>query len=286
MANANFATSSSFSTDAVWAEALKPKPAISATTAITTTIQKNGFLKISLFLLTPSSLAWFIKSTAKTGFITNATTNEAAKVKMSMVGKYTMNLPIMPGQNNSGKKGANVVNVPAKTGTKTSPAAIRADKADVILPLLSTNIRWVFSITTMASSTIMPNPNNKANNTIKLRVTCVPTIKSAPGKNINATNILSGTDKATKKAFVTPIKNIKIINTNTKPIMIELTKSLNEVRVLILKSPVITAFKSVGYITPRLSSTIFFTPSLVSIKFSPLRLIMLSVTTFLPFNRA
>ncbi|MEJ0103766.1 MAG: hypothetical protein WDO19_14945 [Bacteroidota bacterium] len=35
---------------------------------------------------------------------------------------------------------------------------------------------------------------------------------------MNATNILSGTDKATKNAFVTPMKNIRIINTRTKPI--------------------------------------------------------------------
>ena len=30
---------------------------------------------------------WFIKSTAKIGFIIKATTNDAANVKMSMVGK-------------------------------------------------------------------------------------------------------------------------------------------------------------------------------------------------------
>ncbi len=42
----------------------------------------------------------------------------------------------MPGQNNKGKNGASVVNVPASTGIKTSPAAIRAAYCQhVSLPL-------------------------------------------------------------------------------------------------------------------------------------------------------
>jgi hypothetical protein len=98
----------------------------------------------------------------------------------------------------------------------------------------------------MASSTIIPKPNNKAKRTMKLRVTWEPTIKSAAGKNIKATNILSGTDRATKKAFVTPIKNIRMINTSIKPITIEFTRSLKDVLVGLLKSPVRTTFKSLG----------------------------------------
>ena len=165
---------------------------------------------------------------------------------MSMMGKYTMNRPIIPGQKSNGKKGANVVSVPANTGTNTSPAAILAAVMVDIFPLASVKMRWVFSITTIASSTIIPNPNNSANSTIKLSVTCVPTIKSAPGKNINATNILSGTERATKKAFVTPIKNMSTISTKINPMMIELTKSLKDVLVFILWSPVITVFKLSG----------------------------------------
>ena len=174
-----------------------------------------------------------------------------------MVGRYTMNLPIMPGQKSKGKKGASVVSVPASTGINTSPAAIRAEMVAEIFPFPSKNILWVFSITTMASSTIIPSPKSKANNTIKFKVTCPPTIRSAPGKNTNATNMLKGTDSATKKAFTTPIKNIKIINTNTNPITIELTKSVNEVLVRTLISPVITAFKFLGKLLAFISFTIF-----------------------------
>ena len=76
-----------------------------------------------------------MKSTANTGFMINATIKDAVNVKMSIVGKYIMNLPIMPGQNNNGKNGASVVSVPANTGINTSPAAIIADVGAVSLPL-------------------------------------------------------------------------------------------------------------------------------------------------------
>ena len=69
---------------------------------------------------------------------------------------------------------------------------------------------------------------------MKFKVICEPTNKSPAGKNTKATNILKGTDKATKKALVTPIKNISTTNTNMKPMTIEFTKSVNELLVLIL----------------------------------------------------
>ena len=139
-----------------------------------------------------------------------------------------MNLPIIPGQNNNGKKGASVVSVPASTGINTSPAATMADFSEVSLPFACINIRCVFSITTMASSTIIPNPNSSANNTMKLSVTFAPMIRSAAGKNKNATNMLRGTESATKNALVTPIKNMRMISTRIKPITIEFTSSSNE----------------------------------------------------------
>ena len=135
---------------------------------------------------------------------------------------------MMPGQNNNGKKGAKVVTVPANTGMNTSPAAIFADVVAVSFPLPCTKIRCVFSITTIASSTIIPNPNKRANNTIKFKVILVPINKLPAGKNTKATNILNGTDKATKNALVTPIKNMSTINTNTNPITMEFTNSVNE----------------------------------------------------------
>ena len=46
-----------------------------------------------------------------------------------------MNLPMMPGQNNSGTNGASVVNVPENTGKKTSPVACFAAFLIGTLPL-------------------------------------------------------------------------------------------------------------------------------------------------------
>ncbi len=66
---------------------------------------------------------------------------------------------------------------------------------------------------------------------MKFSVTLEPVIHSATGKKKNDTNKLSGTDNATKNAFVTPIKNIRITNTSINPITIEFTRSLKEVLV-------------------------------------------------------
>src|SRR5579862_2204654 len=157
-----------------------------------------------------------------------------------------MNLPMMPGQNNNGKNGASVVSVPDNTGINTSPAAILAAMVEFIFPFDCENMRCVFSITTMASSTMIPNPKSNANNTMKFSVTFAPMIRLAAGKKTNATNMLNGTDNATKNALVTPMKNIKMSNTRTKPITIEFTKSLNEFLVSVLVSPVMTKCKSLG----------------------------------------
>ena len=98
--------------------------------------------------------------------------------------------------------------------------------------------------------------------------------------------MLNGTDKATKKALVTPIKNINTTNTKINPITIEFTSSVKELLVRILWSPEITTFKSLGKTAAFDSSTSAFTASEVAIKFSPLRLMIFKVNTFLPFKRA
>ena len=57
---------------------------------------------------------------------------------------------------------------------------------------------------------------------------------SATGRNRKATNTLNGTLNATKNALVTPMKNIRMINTSMKPIMIVLINSLKDVFVCLL----------------------------------------------------
>ena len=69
---------------------------------------------------------------------------------------------------------------------------------------------------------------------MKFNVTEVPTMLSASGKKRKATNTLSGTLRATKKALVTPMKNMRISKTSRNPITIVLINSLNDVRVCLL----------------------------------------------------
>ena len=128
-----------------------------------------------------------------------------------------MNLPTIPFQNANGIKGARVVIVPDKTGRNTSPAAFFA--ASLMGNLSLWKIRCVFSITTIASSTTIPKANKNANNTIIFK------LKPIVGIIKKAIKQLNGTDRATKIALVAPMKNIKIIVTNMKPMIIVLIKS-------------------------------------------------------------
>ena len=190
-----------------------------------------------------------------------------------------MNLPMIPGQNNKGKKGARVVTVPESTGTKTSPAAIFAARTIGTFPL--PNIRCVFSITTMASSTIIPNPNNNANNTIKLSVTFVPTIKSARWQKHKCNEYTQRHTQGHKEGIGHSHKEHQHINTRIKPITIVLISSLKEVLCLHTLVTGNTTSRSFGNYVLFISSTIAFTFSEVLIRFSPARLTICRVTTFL-----
>ncbi len=107
--------------------------------------------------------------------------------------------------------------VPESTGMKTSPAAFFA--ATLIGNRSLWKIRWVFSITTIASSTTIPKANKKANNTIMFKLNPIVGITKKAMKQLN------GTDKPTKMAFVAPMKNIKITVTKMNPMMMVLIKS-------------------------------------------------------------
>ena len=144
---------------------------------------------------------------------------------IKVIGRNFMNSPTIPGQNNKGKKGDIVVNVPDNTGTKTSEAANFT--ASTILNFLKLlNKRWAFSMTTMASSTTIPKLNKKAKSTMVFKV------KSKPGMNKNVNKADNGTDNPTKAASRTPMKNINTITTKTNPKITVLIKSAKSPRVL------------------------------------------------------
>src|SRR5688572_20448488 len=171
-----------------------------------------------------------MNETANTGLIIYATSNEAISVMISVIGRKNMNSPMSPSQNASGINGASVVSVPDNTGTNTSPAAAFAAFAIGTFPLLKT--RCVFSITTMASSTTIPNANRNAKSTIMFMV------KPMVGINRKARNIDKGTDMATNNALVAPMKNISSSVTRINPIMIVLIRSCSVTRVWFDWSPV------------------------------------------------
>ena len=136
---------------------------------------------------------------------------------IKVTGRKYMNLPTTPCQNANGKNGASVVSVPDKTGRNTSPAAFFAEST--IPNPSSWKIRWVFSITTMASSTTIPKASKKENRTIKFR------LKPILGMIKNATKHDNGTDSPTKIALVAPMKNIRIRVTRINPMIMVLIKS-------------------------------------------------------------
>ena len=169
-----------------------------------------------------------------------ATTSDANSVMISVIGKKNMKCPIKLFQNAKGMKGASVVIVPENTGINTSPAAILAALAIGTAPLLK--IRCVFSITTMASSTTIPKAKRNENNTIIFNV------KPIAGIIRKAMKHESGTDKATNIALVLPIKNIRMMVTSMKPIMMVFIKSFRVDLVLSDWSPVTVISNPLGKI--------------------------------------
>ena len=64
-------------------------------------------------------------SAPRFGTKTSAMTSEAVSVASSVIGRYFMNSPTMPGQNRSGRKAASVVAVEAVIGQAMRLAASR-----------------------------------------------------------------------------------------------------------------------------------------------------------------
>jgi len=83
------------------------------------------------FVDTPDPLfsSWgldFIKDMAKTGFMVKATSIEAVRAMIMVMGRNDINFPGSPGVKIKGKKGAMVVRVPVNTAMATSPTPLLA----------------------------------------------------------------------------------------------------------------------------------------------------------------
>ncbi len=97
--------------------------------------------------------------------ITRAMKSEEVKTIINVIGMYDINSPIILRQKSSGTKAASVVAVDEIIGIATSPVACFA--ASITEYPLSTN-RCMFSVTTIALSTSIPNARINEKRTIIL----------------------------------------------------------------------------------------------------------------------
>ena len=146
-----------------------------------------------------------------------ATNKEEPKTTDNVMGKITINCPIIPGHKPKGIKAATVVAVEIIIGKAISPIPFLA--ASILVNPSSSIKRYTFSTTTIPLSTNIPSPIINPNKTIVFNVyPRAPII-------IRDINIDMGIAKPTKIAFLNPRKNIKTITTKTTPKMILFTKS-------------------------------------------------------------
>ena len=153
-----------------------------------------------------SSIA--IEPPVMAAFTTIATNKDADSVTVNVIGKYFMNLPIVPGQSANGKKAIKVVAVEEITGQAISPIPT-FDACTRFIPFFM--LANTLSTTTIPSSTSIPNPITRPNKTMVFRV------KPKAERMVNAINIDNGIAAPTNKEFRKPIVNISTIITNTIP---------------------------------------------------------------------
>jgi hypothetical protein len=144
---------------------------------------------------------------------------EAVSVMMTVIGRKDMNFPGIPGINMRGKKGAIVVSVPVKTAAATSPtprlAAAVTERSGVVVKW-----RYTFSTTTIELSTTIPKTRIKDIRTTMFKV------KPMTGIKMKAMIMDIGMAIPTNRAFVSPMKNMRIKTTTMNPRMTVLKRSL------------------------------------------------------------
>ena len=172
-------------------------------------------IRISAFLLSSfSSIS--INCDTNMEFINIATNNEDPNTTESVIGKYFINCPKIPGQKASGTKAATVVSVEIIMGKAISPIPFFAAS---VLDMPSPIRRYTFSTTTIPLSTSIPRPMIIPKRIMVFKV--YPNSDST----IKEMNIDMGIAKPTNSAFRNPKKNINTVTTRMIPKIILLTKS-------------------------------------------------------------
>ena len=176
-------------------------------TKITATIEKIIEYNLADFLETfLSSVS--IEPPVIAAFTTIATKSDAVNVTVNVIGKYFMNLPIVPGHKAKGKKAIKVVAVDEITGQAISPIPI-LDAVTRSIPFFI--LANTLSTTTIPSSTNIPNPITKPKRTMVFKV------NPKADRILNAINIDSGIAAPTNSEFRNPMVNINTIITSTIP---------------------------------------------------------------------
>ncbi|MNE29938.1 hypothetical protein D3C80_1234350 [compost metagenome] len=139
---------------------------------------------------------------------TMATNKEADKVTVNVIGKYFMNLPIVPGQRAKGRNAIKVVAVEEITGQAISPIPI-LDASTRLSPFFI--LANTLSTTTIPSSTSIPSPITNPKSTMVFKVS------PNADRILKAINMDRGIAAPTNKEFLSPIVNINTIITNTIP---------------------------------------------------------------------
>ena len=116
----------------------------------------------------------------KTGTKSSAINNEEIRTHISVIGRYFINSPAIPGQNISGRKAASVVAVDDIIGSDIFLDAL-AKASFTLKP--SFIFLSAYSTTTIAPSTNSPTDKIRANNTTILIVKPITERANKPDKN-------------------------------------------------------------------------------------------------------
>src|SRR6187402_1543149 len=208
---------------------------------------------------------------------TIATNKDADRVTVKVIGKYFMNLPIVPGHNANGRKAISVVSVEEITGQAISPIPILEAS---ILGLPFFILAKTLSTTTIPSSTSIPSPITNPKRTMVLSVN--PNAE----RILNAINIDNGMAAPTNKEFLSPIVNINTIITSTIPKIMWFDNSSTWCSTREDWSFVNSIFRLDGKYDACASLIFSLTCSIAEIMFWLERFFTFNITTSFPFSRA
>src|SRR3990172_1676281 len=152
-----------------------------------------------------------INTAACTGLIIIATNKDEDKQTISVIGRYLINSPTIPRKNNIGKNDEIIVSVATVTGNATSRGPSNAASCGVKFSFSCR--RYIFSITTIASSTIIPRTSISVNKTTTLSVTPIALSIMNDIKNDN------GIEVAVSDAILNPRNKNNTATTSTIPVI-------------------------------------------------------------------